>query len=389
MHAGPPGLGRSDEELKRTSRILELVQIIAVAPRRYLRRDLAARFEITERMIQKDLHVIRHGLKLPLCHSPEGYYFENMPRLPALQYTFAEALALLLAVQAAQQVSGISSAELAAAVARLEALFPAEFTPLLRQVVNRPVITVQRKHRQQMLSLLNHALLEGHKVRMTYETRSRGGEVSERVVHPYHIMPYVRSWQLIAYCERRNQVLMFKVDRIREATLLEEHYRIPADFDLDTYLGTTWGVMRGEAGELVDVLLRFEPEAGRWVAEEYWHPSQRVEEQPDGSVLFRLHIVVTPEFVNWLLYYGSRVEVLEPQELRKRVAEEHRRAAGIYGMSESVSQRIWVCVAIEVGISDLASVTPARSCGPGSSCRAEVRGEVDGVVREWSEVEEA
>jgi len=325
-----PGLGRPYEELKRTSRILELVQIITVAPRRYLRRDLAQRFEVSERMIQKDLDVIRHGLKLALLHSPEGYYFEEVPRLPALQYSFPEALALLLAVQAARQISGIGSLELAAAAARLEALFPPEFTPLLRQVVSQPVVTAQREHRQQMLMLLNRALVEGRKVRMVYETRSRGGEVSERVVCPYHIMPYVRSWQLIAHCERRDEVIMFKVDRIREATLLDERYRIPDDFDLDAYLGATWGLMRGEAGEPVDVVLRFGPEAGAWVAEEYWHPSQQVEEQPDGSVLFKLHIAVTPEFVNWLLYYGRRVEVLEPLGLRVRVAEEHRRAAVVH-----------------------------------------------------------
>jgi predicted DNA-binding transcriptional regulator YafY len=333
-----PSLGRPYEELKRTSRILELVQMIAVAPRRYLRRDLAQRFEISERMIQKDLDIIRHGLKLPLSHSPEGYYFEEVPRLPALQYSFPEALALLLAVQVARQVSGIGSVELAAAVARLEALFPPEFTPLLQQVVvGQPVVTAQREHRQQMLMLLNRALVEGRKVRMVYETRSRGGEVSERVVHPYHIMPYVRSWQLIAHCERRGEVLMFKVDRIREATLLDERYCIPDDFDLDSYLGATWGLMRGEAGEPVDVVLRFSPEAGAWVAEEYWHPSQQVEEQPDGSVLFKLHVAVTPEFVNWLLYYGRRVEVLEPASLREQVVEEHRRAAGLY---ESASQRV-------------------------------------------------
>lgn len=330
MYTQPPRVGRSLEQFKHTP-IVELVQIISMAPRRYLRRDLAARFEVSERMIQKDLDVIRHGLKFPLRHSPEGYHFDEVPHLPALQYIFAEALALLLAVQAARQVSGIGSAELAAAVARLEALFPAEFTPLLRQVVSRPVITARRKHRQQMLMLLNRALLEGRKVRMTYETRSRGGEISERVVHPYYIMPYVRSWQLIAFCERRNEVLIFKVDRIHEATLLDEGYTIPDDFDLDDYMGATWGLMRGEAGEAVDVVLRFDPEAGRWVAEEYWHSSQRVEEQADGGVLFRLHIAVTPEFVNWLLYYGSRVEVLEPAWLRERVAEEHRRAAEIYG----------------------------------------------------------
>jgi len=325
------------EETKRTSRILEIVQIIATAPQRYLRCDLASRFEVSERMIQKDLDIIRHGLKLLLLHSPEGYYFEQMPRLPALQCTFAEALALLLAVQAARHVSGVGSAELAAAVARLEASFPPEFAPLLRQATAEPVVTVQREHRQQMLMLLNRALIEGRKVRMVYETRSRGGAVSERVVRPYHVMPYVRSWQLVAYCERRETELMFKVDRIQEATLLDERYSIPADFDLDAYMGATWGLMRGEAGEPVDVVLRFGAEAGRWVAEEYWHPSQQVEEQPDGSVLFRLHVAVTPEFVNWLLYYGSRVEVLKPGELREWVADEHRKAAEMY---ESANQRI-------------------------------------------------
>ena len=319
------------EETKRTSRILEIVQIIAIAPRRYLRRDLAERFEISERMIQKDLDVVRHGLRLSLQHTREGYYFERMPRLPALQYTFAEALALLLAVQAARQISGVGSAELAAAIARLEALFPAEFTPWLQQIVSPPVTTVRREHRQQMLRLLNRALLDRRRVRITYETRSRDGAVSERVVQPYHIMPYVRSWQLIAYCELREAIRMFKVDRIQEATLLDERYRIPDDFDVDAYMGSSWGAMRGGAGEPVEVALRFGSQAGQWVAEEHWHPSQEAEELPDGRVLFKLRIAaITPEFVNWVLYYGSRVEVLKPEELRERVRAEHRRAMEIY-----------------------------------------------------------
>jgi len=324
-----PSQGR-DDNIRRIARVLEIIQQIAIAPRRWSRRKLAEHHELTERMIQKDLGLIRRRLGLSLRHDGEGYYFERLPRLPALQYTFSEALALLLAVQAAQQVSGIGSAELAAAVARLEASFPPEFTPLLRQAVSQPVSTARREHRQQMLLLLNRALIEGRKVHMVYETRSRGGEVSERVVRPYHVVPYVRSWQLIAHCERRDEVLMFKVDRIQEATLLEERYRIPDDFNLDDYMGATWGLMRGEAGEPADVVLRFGPEAGRWVAEEYWHPSQQAEEQPDGSVLFRLRVAVTPEFVNWLLYYGSRVEVLAPASLREWVVEEHKRAVEVY-----------------------------------------------------------
>lgn len=256
-------MGRPHEETKRIARILEIVQLIGIAPRRYLRRDLAGRFEVTERMIQKDLDIIRHRLKLSLAHTPEGYYFESMPLLPALQLTFAEAMALILSIQAARQVSGIGSPDLSAAVARLEALFPQEFASLIRQLAGRPGTFAPGEHRRQMLTLLNTALIEGRKVRITYETHSRGGETGERVVCPYHIMPFVRSWHLIAYCEWRKEVRIFKVDRIREATLLDERYRVPEDFAPAAYLGPAWGMMRGGAGEPVDVVLRFEPEAGR------------------------------------------------------------------------------------------------------------------------------
>jgi predicted DNA-binding transcriptional regulator YafY len=316
-----------EEETKRPARLLQLIQMVALAPRRYPRRALADHFEISERMIQKDLQLIKHGLHLPLERSPDGYYFEDVPRLPTLQYTFAEALALLLAVQAARHVSGIASIELAAALSRLEALFPPAFAPLLQHLLAPPPLSARREHRQAMLELLNRALIEQRKVHMLYETGSRGGDPNERVIHPYHVLPYVRSWQLVAYCESRQQPRTFKMDRIQHATLLPDHYRLPDDFSLESYMGHTWGLMRGAAGDPQPVHLRFTPEAGRWVSEEQWHPSQRPEEQPDGSLHFHLHIAITPEFVAWLLYYGDQLQVLAPPDLRQHLADAHRRAA--------------------------------------------------------------
>jgi predicted DNA-binding transcriptional regulator YafY len=328
------------EETKRISRVLELTSMIARNPRRYLRRDLAQKFGVSERMIQKDLELIRHGLKLSLSHSLEGYCFDNLPHLPTLNYSFAEALALWLAVQVSRQISGICSSELASAISRLESIFPADFSLLLRELSIQPCrTTTQQDHRQRTLGVLGIALMEGRKVSIVYETRSRGGEINERVVRPYHLMAYVRSWQLIAHCERRDAVLMFKIDRIREATLLDERYCLPADFDLEDYLGMAWGIMRGEQGEPENVVLRFEPDAGHWVMEEQWHKSQRTEELQDGSILFRLRVIITPEFINWLLYYGSRVEVLEPTGLRSKVAAEHSRAARLYSPQSNEADR--------------------------------------------------
>jgi len=88
MASSLPRDGRMVEEDRRIGRVLQLIELIARRPRRHLRRDLAEIFPVSERMIQRDLVLIRHALKLPLCHSTEGYYFEELPRLPATHFSF-------------------------------------------------------------------------------------------------------------------------------------------------------------------------------------------------------------------------------------------------------------------------------------------------------------
>lgn len=334
-----PGLGR-DNTIRRTARVLEIIQQVASAPRRWNRRKLAEYHEISERMVQKDLELIRYRLRLSLVHEEGVYYFKQLPHLPTTTYSFAEALALLAAARAAQAIPGTNSAELAAAIARLEALFPPEVSRLAREATDPLPRRAIKAHRQTMLTLLHRGLAERRQIKIVYATGSRAGKTSERVVEPYHLMAYGRSWHLVAHDRRRGEVLQFKVDRVQEAKMLDTTYAIPLDFDLDSYLGDVWGLMRGAAGASERVRLIFEPEAGRWVAEESWHKNQQSEILPDGRVEIIFHVGITPEMVSWLMYYGSRVQVLEPVWLRERVMEEHRQAAGINDAASVVVQEV-------------------------------------------------
>ena len=319
--------GGRDDQIRRIARVLEIVQQIAAAPGYWSRRALAEYHEIGERMIQKDLELIRVRLSLRLEHNGGAYSFATLPHLPALAYSFNEALALVTAVRAAQTMPGINSADLAAAVARLESIFPADLRPLLREATEQLPIEAGRGRRQAMLALLHRARVEHRRVRMEYLTGSRDGAVNERTVEPYHIMPYLRSWYLVAYDHRRAAVLDFKLDRILSARLLDETYAIPPGFDIDDYLGDNWGIMRDAGPPAEPVALLFAPEAGRWVAEERWQKSQQAETQPDGRVRVTYHVSITPEMVRWLLYYGADVWVEGPEWLRARVREAHKLAA--------------------------------------------------------------
>ncbi len=319
--------GGRDDQIRRTARVLDIIQQIAIRPRYWTRKKLAEHYELGERMIQKDLGLIRVRLGLSLLNDGDGYYFERLPHLPTTTYSFFEALALLTAARAAQAIPGVNSAELAAAIARLETLFPDTFRPMLREATERLPTRATSSQRQTMLTILHRAWIERRQVRISYATGSRDGEIGQRVVEPYQILPYGRSWHMIAFDHKRSNVLQFKVDRVRAAVLLDTPYTVPASFDLEAYLGNAWGMMRGAAGEPEPVELLFEPEAGRWVAEEQWHPTQQSETLSDGRVRVMFHVGITPEMVNWLLYYGSRVRVVEPGWLGERVREEHRLAA--------------------------------------------------------------
>ncbi len=328
-----------DDQIRRTARVLEIVQQIALRPRGWTRRRLAEHHEVSERMITKDLELIRRRLGLPLLNDGDGYYFERLPHLPTTAYTFGEALALLTAARAAQAIPGVNSAELASAIARLETIFPDEIRPLVREATERLPSQAEGgstgESRQRMLAILHRAWVERRQARISYATASRAGQISQRVVEPYSIIPYGRSWQMVAHDHLRGAVVTFKVDRVRAATLLETRYAIPPDFDVDAYLGDAWGIMRGVAGAAETVVLEFEPEAGRWVAEEQWHRSQQVEALADGGVRVTFRVGVTPEMVNWILQYGGRVRVVEPAWLRRQVAAEHRRAVALNADDDS------------------------------------------------------
>jgi predicted DNA-binding transcriptional regulator YafY len=309
------------QETRRTTRLLDLVWRISSAPREWSRKRLAAQYEVTERQITNDLQVLRHGLHFAIERSPEGYYFAQVPRLPTTSFAFEEAVALLLAVRAGATLAGVDGEALGAAVGRLESLFPREFRGVLRALDAEAGGTTGRTA---ALATLQVAVGQRRQVRLEYAAASKDGEITVRVVDPYAVIPYGKSWHLVGYCHLRADVRLFKIDRIRRLDPLEE--RFPAsDFDLAEFLGRGWGIMRGVEGPIEAVALRFHPPTASFVTEEAWHPSQRVAWQPDGTALFGVDVIVTPELRRWVYGYGSDVEVLAPEHLREWINDEARR----------------------------------------------------------------
>lgn len=88
------------------------------------------------------------------------------------------------------------------------------------------------------------------------------------------------------------------------------------------------------ATQPTEVVLRFRPgRAAQRVQESRWHPTQRITPTEDGGCEFRVLVGEPMEMLPWIRQWGPDCEVLAPEAVRQRVAEELWEAAKQYGMT--------------------------------------------------------
>jgi predicted DNA-binding transcriptional regulator YafY len=110
----------------------------------------------------------------------------------------------------------------------------------------------------------------------------------------------------------------YKVDRISAVDVQTLRFPKPKEFDLAAHLAGSFGIYRGSAKDNVVVRVRFFAEAVRYVREKQWHASQKLLPQRDGSVIAEFQLTATEEIKAWVLSFGAKAEVLEPETLRGR-----------------------------------------------------------------------
>jgi predicted DNA-binding transcriptional regulator YafY len=76
--------------------------------------------------------------------------------------------------------------------------------------------------------------------------------------------------------------------------------------------------------------LRFAPRAARWVSTQSWHSAQRARLEPDGSYVLEIPYADDRELVMEILRFGDEVEVVGPEELRKKIKDKLAAALGRY-----------------------------------------------------------
>jgi proteasome accessory factor B len=326
-----PDEERGSAKRDRLARMTRILGLLNAHPDGMKPGEIARRVDSSVRTVYRDLRSIEGELSMPLWSEGGRWGVEADAFLPPLKLTRGEAMAVVLSARLMVRYADKYDPDLASSFEKLGAVLP----PALREHVDRTLDDLSRRPTDETFNrhvrLLTQAWAERRVVALEYAPAPYAPEATPRSarVRPYLIEPSLQTHALylIGWDETRNGMRTFKIERIRDASLTPDAFDAP-DAEIDGMFERAWDIIADQ--DPVEVALRFSVAVSSRVREARWHPTERVEEQTDGSLLWRATVAGPIEIRLWILSWGDDVEVLEPPELREDVAGRLARAAALY-----------------------------------------------------------
>ncbi len=211
-----------------TGRALQLLSLLQT--HRFWRcADLAARLEVTERTVRRDVDRLRDLGYLVDSTSGKygGYRLATGAHVPPLVLDDDEAVAVAVGLRYAAEaaIGGMEETSLRA-LTKIETLLPHR---LRRRVsaLHSSVTSMRRAADDDIvdpeaLSVFAAACRDHGYVRFDY--RRGDGESSRRLVEPHQLVTAGRRWYLVAWDQHRRDWRTFRLDRLRDPRLAGSHF---------------------------------------------------------------------------------------------------------------------------------------------------------------------
>ncbi len=203
--------------------------------------ELARRLEVSPRSVRRYIAMFQ-DMGIPI-EGERGRYgqYRLCPgyKLPPLTFDDDEALALTVGLLLVRRSGGlVEPATTERALAKLNRVLP---EGVRGQVLTLQETLVLDAYPEQVLpdsaklTLLSQGVKTHQRVWLHY--RNEQGSATEREVDPYGVVQRGGRWYVAGYCHLRQDLRVFRVDRMDEVRLFTIAFEPPEDFDVSTYVG--------------------------------------------------------------------------------------------------------------------------------------------------------
>jgi predicted DNA-binding transcriptional regulator YafY len=214
--------------LRRADRLFDILRILRAAARPVTAATIADGLEVTVRTVYRDIATLQ-ARRIPIEGAAGiGYVLRRGFELPPLMFTEDEAEAIAVGVRLLARTGDPGLQKAADSVLSKVTLVVPD---MLRDYLNAAPVYVSKSGapvpaQRELPATIRQAIRDGRKMRIDYE--DGGGRRTARVIQPFAVAYYIEATLVCAWCELRNDIRHFRIDRIASVQVLDESFTIPA-----------------------------------------------------------------------------------------------------------------------------------------------------------------
>ena len=245
-----------------------------------------------------------------------GYFYH----VGSKQFDIAELKLLVDAVQSSKFITEKKSSELIRKLTSMASDY--EAAQLKRQVVVQGRVKTMNESVYYIVDDIHRAISQNQQIMFEYMQWNLKKELEKRRKDPYRVSPWALIWDdenyyLVAYSEPDDCIKHFRVDKMKNITVLPEKRNGKDKFkdeELAAYSTRNFGMYHGEEK---DVRIAFKNEMVGVIIDRFGknitiHPSKQ-----DGWSETVVKVAVSRQFFGWIFALGMDVKITGPKDVVK------------------------------------------------------------------------
>ena len=274
------------------NRLFEIVYIL-MQKRKTTAKELADRFEVSTRTIYRDIETLSTA-NIPIYASKGkdgGIGLLDKYILNKTILSEEEQNQILFALQGMKKVKGQDEKDI---LEKLSILFNKKINDWIKiDFSNWGNIQEER------FDIIKSAILNKQLVQFTYYNSN--GEESKRIVEPLQIWFKDKSWYLVSYCKLKQDYRIFKIARIKEVKMLQEHFEreLPKEEENEKH-----------NFKIIELELEINKAMTYRVYDEF--ESKEITKKEDGNFMIKVKYPENEWVYGYILSFGEYAKVLNP-----------------------------------------------------------------------------
>ena len=273
------------------NRLFEIVYIL-LQKKKTTAKELADRFEVSTRTIYRDIETLSTA-NIPIYASKGkdgGIGLLDEYVLNKTILSEEEQNQILFALQGMKKVKGQDEKDI---LEKLSILFNKKIDDWIKiDFSNWGNVQEER------FDIIKSAILNKQLIGFTYYNSN--GEESKRIVEPLQIWFKDKSWYLVSYCKLKQDYRIFKIARIKEVKMLQEHF----ERELPKEENEQYNF------KIIELELEINKAMTYRVYDEF--ESKEITKKQDGNFIIKVKYPENEWVYGYILSFGEHAKVLSP-----------------------------------------------------------------------------